>query len=49
MVLLLSQLLIKIDHKGNLQPVTLNDVSFYETSLTDVPAPGTKLPKNGIR
>ncbi len=40
-----QSLLIKIDHKGNLQPVTLNNVSFYETSLTDVPAPGTKLPK----
>ena len=40
-----QSVLIKIDHKGNLQPVALNNVSFYETSITDVPAPGTKLPQ----
>jgi hypothetical protein len=40
-----QSVLIKCDHKGNLRAVALNDVSFYETSITDVPAPGTKLPQ----
>ena len=40
-----QSVLVKCDHKGNLHAVALNDVSFYETSITDVPAPGTKLPQ----
>jgi hypothetical protein len=40
-----QSVLIKCGHKGNLQPVSLNNVSFYETSIADVPAPGTKLPQ----
>ena len=37
--------LIKVDNKGSLSQVSLADVSYYETSLTDVPAPDAKLPQ----
>jgi hypothetical protein len=36
--------LIKVDYKGGLSQVNLSDVSYYETSLNDVPAPDAKLP-----
>lgn len=36
--------LIKVDNKGSLSQVSLSDVSYYETSLTDVPAADAKLP-----
>jgi hypothetical protein len=36
--------LVKVDNKGGLSPVNLDDATYYETSLIDVPAPGTKLP-----
>ena len=36
--------LIKVSNKGSLSQVSLSDVSYYETSLTDIPAPGAKLP-----
>ena len=37
--------LIKVDNKGILSQVKLNDVSYYETSLNDVPAADVKLPQ----
>ncbi len=37
--------MVKVDGQGKLQVVTLSDVSYYETALTDVPREGTKLPK----
>lgn len=37
--------LVKVDNRGSLSLVNLKDVSYYETSLTDVPAPDTKLPQ----
>lgn len=37
--------LIKVDNRGALSQVSLDDVSYYETSLNDVPAPGAKLPQ----
>jgi hypothetical protein len=37
--------LIKVDNKGSLSQVSLSDVSYYETSLTDVPAADAKLPQ----
>ena len=36
--------LIRVDNLGNLDVVSLADVSYYETSLNDVPAPDAKLP-----
>jgi hypothetical protein len=36
--------LVKVDYKGNINQVKLNDVSYYETSLSDVPGPDAKLP-----
>ncbi|HTE31753.1 MAG TPA: hypothetical protein VK666_15335 [Chryseolinea sp.] len=40
-----QSVIVKVDHQGKLVPVSLADVSYYETTLTDVPAPGAKLPK----
>ena len=40
-----QSVIVRADHSGKLQPVTLTDVTFYETALTDVPAAGTKLPQ----
>jgi hypothetical protein len=37
--------LVKVDNQGKLSQVNLNDVTYYETSLTDVPAADTKLPQ----
>lgn len=36
--------LVKVDNKSGLSLVKLNDVSYYEASLTDVPGPDVKLP-----
>jgi len=40
-----QSVVVKVDHQGKLQTVSLTDVSYYETALTDVPPVGTKLPK----
>ena len=37
--------LVKVDNKGNLSSVNLTNVSYYETSLSDVPAADAKLPQ----
>lgn len=37
--------LVKVDNRGSLSPVSLSNVSYYETSLTDVPPAGAKLPQ----
>lgn len=37
--------LVKVDNRGTVSPVSLSNVSYYETSLTDVPAAGAKLPQ----
>lgn len=37
--------LVKVDNKGALSLVSLNNVSYYETSLTGVPAADAKLPQ----
>jgi hypothetical protein len=36
--------LVKVDNKANLSLVSLANVSYYETSISDVPSPTTKLP-----
>lgn len=40
-----QSVIVKVDPQGKLHAVSLTDVSYYETTLTDVPAPGSKLPK----
>ncbi|HEU5291167.1 MAG TPA: hypothetical protein VFU05_11020 [Cyclobacteriaceae bacterium] len=37
--------LVKVDNKGSLSLVSLNNVSYYETSLSGVPSPDAKLPQ----
>jgi hypothetical protein len=37
--------LVKVDYKGILSPVSLSNVSYYETSLNDVPSAEAKLPQ----
>lgn len=34
--------LINVDNKGSLSQVSLDDATYYETSLVDVPPPGAK-------
>jgi hypothetical protein len=34
----LQPAVIKVDHQGNLSPLSLSNVSYYETSLSDVPS-----------
>ena len=40
-----QSVLIKCDLKGDLRPIPLKNVSFYETSLNDVPDANVKLPQ----
>ena len=40
-----QSVLVKSDAQGKLQVVNLSNVSFYETTLRDLPAEGAKLPK----